>query len=471
MFHSDGNRGPRTNELGCIMDVWERVLGRLEERLGTSNFEIWIKPIALLELAGDIARLGAPNRYYSDWVRDNHEADILEEFSNLWNRMGQPAVWGPIRHLAFDVVADDQSEEAFPPDDPTFTGTDSTRARFSSARALHTHQTFDNFVVGACNQFAHAASEAVAEYPGTNYNPLFIYGCTGLGKTHLIHAIGNALANRSKGSRVMYTTAEVFVNEMINAIRFKKMEDFRGRYRANVDILLIDDIQFLSGKDRSQEEFFHTFEDLQSSGRQIVLTADVLPREIDKLEPRLRTRFEGGLLADIQPPDLETMLAILLHKSDELGIVLDRDLAEFVSSRVRGNIRELEGVLNRLAALSSFYAERLTLDFAKKHLGNLYVEEMETITADKVMEVVSRLYAIRPSDLKGSRKVKGIVYPRQIAMYLARKHTPLSFPDLGRAFCRDNSTVQYACKKIDSKCKNDPDLQHVIATLERNLGV
>jgi chromosomal replication initiator protein len=453
-------------ELGHL---WEQALPRLERRVGSQPFDIWIKPLALLSVKSGSIVFEVPNVYYSDWIRDNYRQDILEVLQQICST--QKTDFGSFERLSFQVAgqapgpstAGSNRPESSPA--PRVSNTPSLRSR-----QLNPQKNFESFVVGSCNQFAHAASLAVSEFPGQNYNPLFIYGCTGLGKTHLTQAIANQILKRDPSSRMLYTTAESFVNEMINAIRFKKMDEFRARYRSQVDVLLIDDIQFLSGKDRSQEEFFHTFQDLQTSGRQIVITADVLPREIDKLEPRLRTRFEGGLLADIQPPDLETMLAILRQKCDECAISLPEDLQNWIASRVRGNIRELEGALNRLAALSSFFSAPLDVDFAQKHLGNLYAEEVESITPDKVMQAVARLYAIRVVDLKGTRKVKGIAFPRQVAMYLARKHTNLSFPDLGRSFNRDNSTVQYACKKIRQQIDKNPDLRHTLNTLERNIG-
>jgi len=460
-----------------LRQLWQQVQEILERRVGSQPFDIWIRPLNLLKIEGDFVELEVPNRYYSDWIQDNHKEDILQAIQESTKKLSLS--FQSVNRLGFRIAGNTKIESASDTmtsnsspsktrSEPKSGGPDSSPTLRS--RQLNPQKNFESFVVGACNQFAHAASLAVGEFPGQNYNPLFIYGCTGLGKTHLTQAIANQILKRDKNSRVLYTTAESFVNEMINAIRFKKMEDFRARYRSQVDVLLIDDIQFLSGKDRSQEEFFHTFEDLKNSSRQIVVTADVLPREIDKLEPRLRTRFEGGLLADIQPPDLETMLAILRQKCDECAISLPPDLETWIASRVRGNIRELEGALNRLAALSSFFSAPLDVDFAQQHLGNLYAEEIESITPEKVMQAVARLYAIRVVDLKGTRKVKGIAFPRQIAMYLSRKHTNLSFPDLGRSFNRDNSTVQYACKKIRKQIDKDPDLRHTLNTLERNIG-
>lgn len=449
---------------------WDKALPLLERRIGSQPFDIWIKPLVLLNVQSGSIVFEVPNVYYSDWIRDNYNQDILKILQDICATEKSPPE--SFERLSFRVVGQPQ------PSTPSqqMSEMEPIRATHPAqsplrSRQLNPQKNFNSFVVGACNQFAHAASLAVSEFPGQNYNPLFLYGCTGLGKTHLTQAIANQILKREASTRVLYTTAESFVNEMINAIRFKKMDEFRGRYRSQVDVLLIDDIQFLSGKDRSQEEFFHTFQDLQTSGRQIVITADVLPREIDKLEPRLRTRFEGGLLADIQPPDLETMLAILRQKCDECAISLPEDLQIWIASRVRGNIRELEGALNRLAALSSFFSAPLDVDFAQKHLGNLYAEEVEAITPDRVMQAVARLYAIRVVDLKGTRKIKGIAFPRQIAMFLSRKHTVLSFPDLGRSFNRDNSTVQYACKKIRQQIDKDPDLRHTLNTLERNIGI
>ena len=429
------------------------MLGRVEERIGAQNHDIWIRPIRLLGLDGPHMKLEVPNRYYSDWVRDNYEKILSEEAAEAFGR--------PVRiqyQLADEAPAPATAAATEAPVEGSLTG-------------VMRDKLFENYVVGACNQFAHAAALAVSDFPGQNYNPLFVFGGTGLGKTHLVQAIGNRIHEQRDG-RILYTTAEDFVNEMIRALRFKRMEEFRARYRRAFDVLLIDDVQFLSGKDRSQEEFFHTFEALKSSGKQIVLTSDVLPREIDKLEPRLRTRFEGGLLADIQAPDVETMIAILHKKTEAQNMVVPDDLALWIASRVRGNIRELEGALNRLAALNRFFNEPLTVDFARKHLGQLLAEEPQALTPDKIINVVARFFNIKVSDIKGRRKLKGVVRPRQIAMFLARKNTDLSFPDLGRAFGgRDHSTVQHACKKIGADQARDPDLQAHLEALERHLGV
>ena len=453
-----------------IQSFWDKTLVQLEKRIGSQPFDIWIKPINIISVEDDCVALQVPNRYYSEWVKENHNEDILHEL-RITSLSFQIA---PIKSItySFDNVQTLPESVSYGNESKAKPKSGNRRSdQLANSHRLDSKMTFGNFVIGACNQFAHAASLAVSEFPGANYNPLFIYGCTGLGKTHLTQAIANQLIAQDQNCRVRYTTAESWVNEMINALRFKKMDEFRARFRDEIDILLIDDIQFLSGKDRSQAEFFHTIEELKNSGRQIIVTSDVLPREIDKLEPRLRTRFEGGLLADIQPPDHETMLAILRKKCDSLSIEIPSDLENWIATRVRGNVRELEGALNRLAALSSFLSSPITIEFAQKHLSNLYIEEREPITVDKVMLATARLYGIRVGDMKASRKMKEVAFPRQVAMYLARKHTNLSFPDLGRAFVRDNSTVQYGCKKIDKQQKTDPDLRHTIQTIEKNLDI
>lgn len=438
-----------------MSEIWDTASRRLEHRVGAQNFEIWIKPIRFLGIQGQVAELEVPNRYYLDWVQDHFESPLVEELSTAARR--------PLR-VQFTVEAQ-PAEDSAPADEPS--GAEARRSH-----SLPPEKTFESYVVGSCNQFAHAAALAVADFPGQNYNPLFIFGGTGLGKTHLIQAVGNRILQHRPGAGIVYTTAEDFVNEMIRALRFKKMEEFRARYRDQADVLLIDDIQFLSGKDRSQAEFFHTFESLKNSGRQVILTADVLPREIDKLEPRLRTRFEGGLLADIQAPDVETLVAILHRKADNLGLALGDELGLWIASRVRGNIRELEGALNRLAALHRFTNEPLSVEFARRHLGGMLGEDRQAITPDRVLREVARYYQLKLPDLLGDRKLKGVVVPRQVAMFLARRHTNLSFPDLGRAFGgRDHSTIQHACRKIGAAVEQDPDLAEHVRALEQALGL
>jgi len=445
-------------------EVWRTVQQRVEQEIGSEAFNIWFERLELGGVRDGTVDLRAPDPYYLDWVRWNYEGILTAQFSEV---LGQPV------RLSFSVGNKSSDPQPSPGEAPDPGSNPNSGEAGGRPPGLQGGKIFNNFVVGSCNQFAHAASLAVADFPGSpNYNPLFIYGDTGLGKTHLMHAIGNRVLVQNPGAKVVYTTAETFVNEMINAIRFRRMEDFRARFRESGTILLIDDIQFLGGKDRSQEEFFYTFQAFHTTGRQIIVTADALPKEIQKLEPRLRTRFEGGLLADIQPPDIETMVAILGRKSDELGITIPSDLAGWIAPRVRGNIRELEGILNRLAALADFYSTPLTMEFARQHLGPQFADPVEAVTPERIMEVVARFFNIKVVDIKGKRRVKSIARPRQLSMYLARKHTQLSYPDLGRAFGgRDHSTVHHADKKVTAEVEKDADLRHLIQTLEQNLGL
>ena len=331
---------------------------------------------------------------------------------------------------------------------------------------------FDTFVVGSCNQFAHAAAEAVADSPGsTSYNPLFIYGGTGLGKTHLMHAIGNRVSERDPRAKVVYVTAEQFTNEMIDALRFRNMHGFREKYRHNTSLLLMDDVQFISGKERTQEELFHTFEWLRERGHQIVFTADVLPREIKGFAPRLRSRFESGMLADMQSPDAETIVAIVQRKAGERGLELGAEVARYLGGRLRGSIREVEGMLNRLLALSSMFSSRPDLDFVRTHLGRSLGETTAAPEPKAILELVASYYEVDPKDILGKRRQRSLVLPRHVSMYLCRKHTERSFPELGRFFQRDHTTVQHGVKKVESNLEQgDPELRRALRYLEQSLG-
>ena len=287
-----------------------------------------------------------------------------------------------------------------------------------------------------------------------------------------MHAVGNEILSRHPEAMVMYVTAEDFMNEMINCLRHKRMEEFRNKYRKHATVLLMDDIQFLSGKDRTQEEFFHTFNALQNSGRQIILTSDVTPKDIEKLEPRLRTRFEGGLLADMQAPDNETLLAILWQKKDLLRLNIPSDLANVIADRVSGNIRELEGILNRLAALYNFYNEPLTLEFCRNRLPNIFTTSSPTLSVVSIIEAVARFHNIRSADITGKRRTRTLTAPRHVAMFLSRKHTSLSYPELGREFGgRDHSTIQHGCRKVENDISNNADMAYKIKLIEQSLNV
>jgi len=336
--------------------------------------------------------------------------------------------------------------------------------------SLNPHYSFERFIVGSSNQFAHAAARSVAEQPAHNYNPLFIYGGVGLGKTHLINAIGLLTISLYPKKNVLYVSAEEFMNELINSIRYDKMPEFREKYR-KIDCLLIDDIQFIAGKERTQEEFFHTFNTLHDSGKQIVVTSDKFPKEIQNLEARLRSRFEWGLIADIQPPEMETRVAIIRKKAAENNIAIPDDVVQYIASAADSNIRELEGILTRIAAYASLTGSEITVDTIREIMRKLMKQvKKQDITVDDIVKVVASKFNIKIADLKSQKKNKDIVLSRQVAMYLARKLTELSFPDIGSKIGnRDHSTVIYANNKIRARIGKDATLRSLVEEIEETL--
>ncbi len=329
--------------------------------------------------------------------------------------------------------------------------------------------TFENFVVGASNQFAHAASLAVAEQPARSYNPFFIYGGVGLGKTHLLNSIGNFVMEKGD-LRIAYVTTEQFTNEVINSIRYDKMMELRRRYR-NIDMLLIDDIQFLAGKERTQEEFFHTFNALYEDRKQIVLSSDRFPKEMPSMEERLRSRFEWGLIADLQPPDVETRIAILRKKSEEEGIVIGEEVIHLLAEGLKSNIRELEGALIRLGAYSTLTGQPITMDMVKTVLRDLLGNKKKVITPEDVQDVVARRFHVKVAELKSKRRTKTVVHPRQIAMYLCRELTDASFPEIGREFGgKDHTTIIHACRQIEKALEKDNALRATLDSLKEEIG-
>jgi chromosomal replication initiator protein len=419
---------------------------------------IWstVRPIQVSSITDAGVKLEVPNRYYRDWVSANYGPVLAAE---LEEALGRPV------ELHFQV--------AVKSDSPAVGGSEGdTTSAIVPIPGVAPDKTFENFVVGTSNEFAHAAALATADAPGeSQYNPLFIYGDTGLGKTHLLHAIGNRIRSQDPDARVLYVTAEQFTNELIDALRYRRMPEFRDRYRKQPTLLLMDDVQFLSGKDRTQEELFHTFEWLNERSRQIVFTADVLPRDIRMFEPRLRTRCESGMLADTQAPDMETLLAIFRQKAEELQLDVPDGVAQWIAARVHGNIRELEGVLNRLSAIMRLRPGPLTIEFARQHLSSVLNELPSTLSAEDIIQTVANFYNVRISDLKGQRRLKQLVRPRHVAMYLVRKNTEHSFPEIGRIFGgRDHATVQHAVKKIRGLIARDVDMKSAVFTLQRSLG-
>jgi chromosomal replication initiator protein len=428
--------------------LWSRLLEAVAQKLAPAVIDQWVQPCRLLAIEGDHLKIGAPNPFSRDWLIQHHLQALQQAAQSVLG--GQPRV---------TIVVDEMAEPGLSADAPP---PRAPRAGRGSTEGLNPRYTFDTFVVGSSNQFAQAASQAVAELPSKAYNPLFIYGGVGLGKTHLLHAVGHQSAKLFPGMAVVYITSERFTNELINAIRYDRTPEFRARYR-NSDLLLIDDIQFISGKERTQEEFFHTFNTLYESRKQIIVSSDAPPKDIPEIEERLRSRFEWGLIADIQPPDFETRVAILKKKAALERVRLADDVAYLIGSRVKSNIRELEGSLTRMIAFCALTGREMSVDLAQEVLGELWGEEEKIITIEQIQRKVCEAYALKLSDLKAKNRTKAISFPRQIAMYLARQLTHASLSEVGRAFGgKDHTTVLHAVGKIQLLLQEDPKLRKVI---------
>jgi len=469
-------------------NVWNNILQSVEKRLNKQIFDAWFRPIQFdgCDEQERIVHLRA-SQVNKDWVSTYYSEMINQTLKEL-NL--------PSYRLDWKIEETEMQEEFADDDDAEFFFERQTS--FSSAAAaanghildkpkpevlikngstnfvdiepiensLNPKYTFDKFVVGACNQFAHAASLGAAESPGKTYNPLFIYGGVGLGKTHLMHAIGHSIKERNRHLRVAYITSEKFMNELINAIRYDKTQTFREKYRS-IDVLLMDDVQFMAGKERTQEEFFHTFNALHNDQKQIVISSDCPPREIPTLEERLHSRFEWGLIADIEPPDLETKVAILKRKADLDGVSLPDDIAFFIASKVRSNIRELEGSLVRLVAISSLRGVPISKMLAQDAMRNVIDNEQpEGITMDRIARTVAAHYKLSMEELKSKNNSRQIAVPRQVAMYLCKRLTKHSFPEIGREYGgKHHTTVMHSVEKIDALVKDDRNFHRVISEL------
>jgi chromosomal replication initiator protein len=420
-------------------------------RLPSAIVESWVRPCRLVAIEGDHLRIAAPNPFSRNWLLEHH-LPVLKAAA-------QDCIGGDPR-ISIDV---DERLDSRSADAPPVPG--HVAVAPGTVEGLNPRYTFDSFVVGSSNQFAQAACQAVAELPSRAYNPLFIYGGVGLGKTHLLHAVGHQSAKLFPGLTVVYLSSERFTNELINGIRYDRMAEFRGRYRT-IDLLLIDDIQFISGKERTQEEFFHTFNDLYESRKQIIVSSDCSPKDIPEIEERLRSRFEWGLIADIQPPDFETRVAILKKKAALERVLLPDDVAYLIAGRVKSNIRELEGSLTRMIAFCALTGREMNVDLAQEVLADLWGEEEKIITIEHVQRKVCDLFGVKPSDLKAKTRTKTIAFPRQVAMYLARQLTHASLAEVGRAFGgKDHTTVLHAVDKIQRLLQDDPKLRKTIDTL------
>ena len=434
-------------------NTWDQVLGRVESKVSAHTYRTWFKPTQFLSEDASSLTIRVPNSWFAEWLKTNYSGLIQDALRELQ----RPGLSVDYRLEVPEFVPGG----APPAEARQYNGRrNGSRGRGSSGLKLNPKYSFGSFVVSSCNQFAHAAATAVAEQPKRAYNPLYIYGGVGLGKTHLMQAIGNRIMGKGDLS-MHYISSEFFMNELINAIRFERTFEFKERYR-NVDVLLIDDIQFLAGKERTQEEFFHTFNVLYDAQKQIVITSDVTPREIPTLEERLRSRFEWGLIADIQPPDLETKIAILRKKAAREGTEIPDDVALFIASNSQSNIRELEGAFNKVVAYASMSGREISLDLAKEILRDFIPAESPTTTVDSIIKHVSNFYNITVSDLKSRNNSPQVVFPRQVAMYLCKKLTPCSLPEIGRRFGgKHHSTVIHAIQKIDKKRSKERDFDRL----------
>ena len=434
--------------------IWDQILSRVETKVNRHSFYTWFKPTAFVADAGSSITVRVPNPLFKDWLTKHYSVVLSEALSEV-RRTGASLVF-----VAEGIVAPSPYPEGPPP--PPLDADVSTPTIPVTTGGLNPRYTFDAFIVGPSNQFAHAACRAVAEAPSRSYNPLFIYGGVGLGKTHLMHAIGQYVLQHDPALKLTYISSERFMNEMINALRYDRILDFRERYRS-VDVLLVDDIQFVSGKEGTQTEFFHTFNALYDSQKQIVLSSDHPPHEIPALEERLRSRFEWGLIADIQAPDIETRVAILKRKAEAEAVPLPDGVAMYIAGRIKSNIRELEGSLIRLIAYASLTGREISLELTQEVLKNVLEQDDKAITIETIQRFVSDYYQLKTGDLKARNNSKSVAMPRQIAMYLCKALTHASLPEIGRSFGgKHHSTVIHSLKKVEEMRKRDEDFNSLI---------
>jgi chromosomal replication initiator protein len=435
------------------MNLWDEILARVETKVNRHSFYTWFKPTTFLAADKQTVTVRVPNPLFKDWLM-KHYAGVISE---AMNEVKQP-------NLAVNFVAEPQNEGT-----PLTLSVDEAAAfendpppSAPGPAGLNPRYTFDTFIVGSSNQFAHAACRAVAEAPSRSYNPLFIYGGVGLGKTHLMHAVGQYVLQHDRNLKLTYISSERFMNEMINAVRYDRIIDFRERYRT-VDVLLVDDIQFLAGKEGTQTEFFHTFNALYDSQKQIVLSSDSPPHDIPSLEERLRSRFEWGLIADIGSPDLETKIAILKKKAEAEAVPLPDNVAIYIASKIKSNIRELEGSLIRLIAYASLTGQELTLPLAQEVLKNIIDHDEKAVTIEIIQKYVADYYNLKLVELKSRNNSKSVAKPRQIAMYLCKSLTHASLPEIGRSFGgKHHSTVIHSIRKVDELRKKDGNFNTLI---------
>jgi len=442
-----------------LKNLWGKTLNIIKSELSEVSFNTWIKSCEPMSISSDTLKISVPNSFTQD-ILDKRYKDLVAN--------SVKAVCSKLYKIEFIIMSDNFDKEDSKTNSKQSSKSVVVNDEMSST--LNPKYTFNSFVIGNSNRFAHAASLAVAESPAKAYNPLFIYGGVGLGKTHLMHAIGHYVLDGNPNAKVVYVSSEKFTNELINAIKDDKNEEFRNKYR-NVDILLIDDIQFIAGKERTQEEFFHTFNALHDANKQIILSSDRPPKEIPTLEDRLRSRFEWGLIADIQVPDFETRMAILKKKADVENLNVANEVMGYIATKIKSNIRELEGALIRIIAYSSLTNREVTVDLASEALKDIISKKQgKHVTIDSIQDVVSSYFNLRVEDLKSQRRTRNVAYPRQIAMYLSRKLTDMSLPKIGEEFGgRDHTTVIHAYEKISENLKTDDSLQHTVNDITKKL--
>lgn len=433
------------------MNAWDQVKKELELNLSAASYENWVSRTGFLRIEGENLLVTVPDQQTQAWM----ESEYSEQVYTAIQRLGLPV--GKVLYCCEDGQgARDRALRSVENSSPDHE---------AAACQLNPKFTFDTFVVGACNQFAHAAARSVATNPSRSYNPLFLYGGVGMGKTHLMHAIGRALMDNHPSMRIIYTSSERFMNEMITCIRLDRMVQFHQRYRS-ADVLLVDDIQLIGNKERTQEEFFHTFNELRDHQKQIVISSDSPPKDIQGLLERLRSRFEWGLLADIQPPDLETKMAILDKKAEAEGVKLPEDVRTFMATKTKSNVRELEGALIKLIAYSSLTGTPISLPMAHQVLKHMVQTQDRKVTIDSIQKVVADRFGMKQAQLKEKSNMKTVVYPRQVAMYLAKELTPASLPEIGRAFGgKHHTTVMHSIAKIEQLRQTDPDLNRILHSL------
>lgn len=455
---------PSEQTANLVSELWNKIITILKSEINLEAFDLWLKPVRPVSYENNKFIIEVPNKFYAEWIKENSQKRV----ETILREMSGSATTLEITFSQHSEVLTQNSSNIIA---PVSIPPKENSSEYSFNLDAFPKHTFETFVEGQSNRFAKAAAEGVSKEPGIRFNPFFIYGGVGLGKTHLMHAIGHGIRQKSPGSRVLYITSEKFINEFIDSLRFDRPADFRNKYR-NVDCFLIDDIQFLIGKGRSEEEFFYTFNTLFDSRKQIVISSDRPPKELGTLQDRLVSRFEWGVVADIQPPDLETRIAILRKKAELDAIYVPEDVILFVANQVRSNIRELEGSLIRIVAYSSLTGTPLTVDTARATLKDIANRDNydKPVTIEVIEEIVARHFNIDPKELKSKRRTDAIAWPRQIAMYLARILTELSTTEIGEFFGgKDHTTVLHACDKVKSKLAESPFISSLVNKITQDI--